>query len=149
MMLIAASAASGAPLCVNPGGTAGCLSSISAAVTAAPPGSAIHVAAGIYKESVTITKALSLIGADGYSIIDATGQSTGIYINGTAAAPTWGVSNVVISGFTVKNANFEGILVANATGVTISGNTLDGNKQQEPAVQRQLYVPGPAGVRNQ
>ena len=33
----------------------------------------------------------------------------------------------MISGFTVKNANFEGILVANATGVTISGNTVNNN----------------------
>jgi parallel beta-helix repeat protein len=63
----------------------------------------------------------------GYSIIDATSQSNGIFVNGMSTAPAAGVWGVVISGFTVKNANYEGILVANATEVTISGNTVDGN----------------------
>jgi nitrous oxidase accessory protein NosD len=116
-----------ATLCVNPGGTAGCSSTIAAAVTAAAPGSTIQVAPGIYKENIVITKTLSLIGAGGNSVIDATGKSTGIFVNGTASAPAPGVSGVVISGFTVKNANFEGILVANAFGVTIHGNTVNGN----------------------
>jgi parallel beta-helix repeat protein len=118
-----------ATLCVNPGGTSGCYPTISAAVTAAAPGSTIQVAQGIYKESVVITQPLSLIGSNGYSIIDATGQSNGIFVNGMSTAPAAGVWGVVISGFTVKNANYEGILVANATEVTISGNTVDGNNR--------------------
>ena len=126
---VTAVSASGATLCVNPGGTAGCMSSISAAVAAATPGSVIHVAQGIYKESVVISKPLSLIGANGYSIIDASGLNTGIFVDGTAAAPAAGVWGVVISGFTVKNANFEGILVGNAGDVTITGNTVSGNNR--------------------
>ena len=60
---ITTAAAPAATLCVNPGGTAGCTATIGAAVTAAAPGSSIQVAPGVYKESVGITKTLSLIGA--------------------------------------------------------------------------------------
>jgi pectin methylesterase-like acyl-CoA thioesterase len=49
-----------ATLCVNPGGTAGCKSTINAAVAAASAGDTIRVAAGTYKEDVVITKSLSL-----------------------------------------------------------------------------------------
>jgi parallel beta-helix repeat protein len=87
------------------------------------------VAKGIYKESVVITKSLSLTGSNGYSIIDATGLSNGIFVNGMSVEPGNGVAGVAISGFTIKNANYEGILVANAVDVTISGNTLDGNNR--------------------
>lgn len=117
-----------ATLCVNPGGRNGCLGSIGAAVNAASPGDLIQVAAGTYQEAVTIQKSLTLNGASPQStIIDATGLSNGIFIDGTAAAPNTGVNNVSVSGFTIQNANFEGILVANAAFVTISGNTLTGN----------------------
>ena len=62
-----------AQLCVNPGGTAGCFSSINAAVSAASPGSIIKVWPGTYKEAVIIWKSLSLIGTDPhYTTIDAT-----------------------------------------------------------------------------
>ena len=57
------------------------------------------------------------------------GLSNGIFINGMAAMPNIGVSSVVVSGFTVKNANFEGILVANAYDITLTGNhVLDNDK---------------------
>jgi len=106
--------------CVNPSGRAGCYSTIVAAVAAASPGTTIHVAPGTYKEDVVIGKELSLIGADPAStIIDAAGLSNGIFIDGIDNP---GLSNVLISGFTVEDANFEGILVANASSVTIRGN---------------------------
>jgi parallel beta-helix repeat protein len=110
-------------------GTAtGCVATISAAVTAAASGDTIQVAAGTYKEVVTITKPLSLIGAgSATTIIDATGLATGISVDGTAT--TAGISAVVVSGFTVKNANFQGIVVQNAAWVTISNNqVLNNNK---------------------
>jgi parallel beta-helix repeat protein len=45
-----------------------------------------------------------------------------------------GLRAVVVSGFTVTNANFEGILVTNAAEVTISGNLVTGNdKNLNPA----------------
>ena len=47
------------------------------------PNDSINVAAGTYKETVTIGKPLSLIGADSSKvIIDATGLGNGIYVDG-------------------------------------------------------------------
>ncbi len=114
-------------VCVNPGGTAGCLTTITAALAAAPAGGIVQVAAGVYKESVTITKGVLLLGDNGRAVIDATGKGNGIYINGFSSAPNAGISGVVISGMTVRNANFEGILAVNATGITISNNIIYGN----------------------
>ena len=122
--------ASASTLCVNPGGKFGCKSSISAAVAAASAGDTIQVAQGTYKEQVVITKALSLIAKDGSQpTIDATGLSNGIFINGLATAPTPGVTSVLISGFKIQNANFEGILVASASNITLLDNhVLNNNK---------------------
>lgn len=119
-----------ATLCVNSGGTGSCKSSISAAVAAASAGDTIEVAAGVYAEGVIIRKSLSLIGAGrGLTTIDATGQSNGIFIDGTAASPSAGVSSVVVNGFTIENANFEGILAASATDVTLLRNeVIDNNR---------------------
>ena len=122
--------AAAATLCVNPGGKGGCHSTISAAVAAASPGDTIRVAQGIYKEQVTITKALALK-ADEFAqpIIDATGLPNGILIDGMSAAPKAGVGDVSVSGFKIHNANFEGILIINGTDVTIARNhVLDNNK---------------------
>ncbi len=130
--LLCAVSASGlaraATLCVNPGGTSGCRSTISAAVTAASAGDVTRVDPGVYKEQVTITKSLSLIATHNLqTTIDASGQANGIFINGMAAAPNAGVANVLVSGFKVRNANFEGILVANASNVTLMENQVSDN----------------------
>jgi hypothetical protein len=129
LCLFAASTLTAATICVNPGGTSGCKSTISAAVAAASPGDLIEVWQGTYKEAVVITKALSLVAATGsHPTIDATGLPNGIFVNGLSA-PNLVVSNVLISGFTVENANFEGILVVNGTNVTITGShVLNNNK---------------------
>ena len=118
---------SAAGSCVNPGGTGGCFSTIGAAVTAAAAGGTIQVSPGVYKESVTITKTVLLMGAPGQTVIDATGKGNGIFVNGMASAPAPGISGVVISGITVKNANYEGILAANVTGMTLSNNIVFNN----------------------
>jgi hypothetical protein len=91
-------------------------------VNAAQPADTILVGPGTFYEGVVITKPLSLssLGAT----IDATGQPNGIFVNGMAAT---GLSAVHISGFTIQNAQFEGILVANASAVTISQNTVQNN----------------------
>src|SRR5580692_8061989 len=122
-----------ATLCVNPGGTGGCFSTISAAVAAASPNDTVKVTAGTYTEDVVIGKALSLVGASrSTTIIDATGLSNGVYIDGLDNA---GLSNVVVTGFKVENANFEGILVTNASNVTVWGNIVANNdKSLEPAI---------------
>lgn len=110
--------------CVNPAGTSGCLTTIGAAVSKAASGDTIQVGAGTYKEAVTITKPLSLIGAGSSStIIDATGLANGVFVNGTAAT----FSGVVITGFTIQNANFQGILVENVSNATIWNNQVLSN----------------------
>ena len=114
-----------ADLCVNPGGTGGCYSTISAAVAAPGTNNVIRVARGIYNEDVVITKSLSLVGEGAENtVIDAGGLLNGINIDGYNHA---GLAHVIVSGFTVQNANAQGILVTNASDVTISNNHLTGN----------------------
>ena len=118
--------ARGATQCVNAFARSACSNTISAAVAAASPGDTINVAPGTYKEFVTIPKSLSLVGAGpNTTIIDATGLSNGIYINNGGAI----VSNVAVTGFTIQNANFEGILINGASSVTIWGNHVIGNNK--------------------
>jgi Right handed beta helix region len=130
--LLAACALPGfaATLCVNPGGTGGCKSTISAAVSAAYPGDIIQVAAGTYKETVSITKSLSLVAvAPAQPVIDATGLSNGIFVNGMEKAPNPGVGNILIEGFKIANANFEGVLIANASDVVLVNNLVTDNNK--------------------
>jgi nitrous oxidase accessory protein NosD len=109
--------AAAATLCVNPGGTGGCFSKITDAVAAAKPHDVIRVAAGTYAEDVVIGKPLSLVGANpNTTIIDAPSLSNALYVNGLDNAK---VSGVVVQGFTAENANFEGILITNASNITV------------------------------
>ena len=106
-----------ATLCVNPAGSHGCYNKIATAVSHAAAFDVINVGPGTYKEDVVIGMPLSLIGAGaGASIIDATGLANGIFVDGFDNA---GLDHVNIAGFTVKNANWEGILVVSASDVTI------------------------------
>ncbi len=116
---------SAATLCVTPAGTSGCFATISSAVASASANDTVTVSPGTYTETVTITKSLSLIAKDG-AIIDATGLPQGIFINGLAGSA---IQNVVISGFTVQNANFEGILIVNASAVTVTSNSVLNNNK--------------------
>ncbi len=112
-------------LCVNQGGTPGCYTTISAAVAAAAIHDTIKVAPGTYAEDVQIGKSLSLIGDNpNNTIIDAAGLPNGVYIDGLDHP---GLRAVVVSGFTIKEANYEGILVTNAADVTIWGNRVTQN----------------------
>ena len=114
-------------LCVDQGGKSGCSTTISAAVAAAAAGDQINIDAGDYAESVMITKPLSLVGAGASStIINAKGLANGIYVDGLDNP---GLANVLISGLTVTNANFEGILVTNANYVVIANNHISNNDQ--------------------
>jgi parallel beta-helix repeat protein len=85
----------------------------------------VKVAPGTYREQVIINKSITLLGQRrNRTIIDATGLSNGIYVDGL---DNGNLSQVTLTGFTVENANFEGILVTNASDVTIWGNTVTGN----------------------
>lgn len=115
-------AAKASTLCVNPHGSHGCYSTIQAAVNHASPNEVIYVEHGTYTEDVVIGIPLSLIGAGADpSVIDATGLAHGIFVDGFDHP---GLDNVTIAGFTVENAQFEGILVVSATDVTIRDNRI-------------------------
>lgn len=135
-------------LCVSPGGSfppglakkLGCSAtyqSIGLAVTAASANDTILVMKGTYSEGVTIPASLTgltLIGQNPRNtIIDATNQANGILDQ---------AGGVTISGFTIENAEHEGILVqgppancagecipaaSEITGVTIQGNLIQDN----------------------
>lgn len=138
----AALTAHAATLCVNPGGTSGCKSTINAAIGAASSGDTILVAPGTYKEDVVITKPVALLGSYRASVIDASGLSNGIFVNGMSAAPNIGITNVTVSGFTVRNANFEGVLIANATDVLLTRNLVtDNNKALDIAASTCNGIP--------
>lgn len=114
-------------LCVNTGGTGGCYSTISAAVSAANPYDTIKVAAGTYTEAVVIGKALTLEGSGLTSTtIDATGLANGVYIDGLDNS---NLADVTVTGFTIKNAKYEGVLITNSSYDTISNNRVTGNNR--------------------
>ncbi len=114
-------------LCVSSSGASGCFPTIGAAVTAAVANDEIDIAAGEYPEMVTITKPLSLTGAGSdATFINARGLPNGIYIDGLDHA---GLTNVQVTGLTVQDANFEGILVTNTQYVLIANNHVVNNNQ--------------------
>jgi parallel beta-helix repeat protein len=121
---ILAMPAGAATLCVNANGGQNCYTHIADAVAAAASGDVIHVSPGTYRESITISKPLSLVGQ--FATIDARGLTRGIFVDGI---DTPGLADVHVSGFTIQNAQFEGILVANASDVTVSGNTVQNNNK--------------------
>jgi nitrous oxidase accessory protein NosD len=114
-------------LCVDQNGKPGCYTHIQDAVVAAGPGDTVVVDDGTYYEDVVINKPLTLIGTgDDKTIIDATGKSNGIYIDGFDNP---NLADVIVRGFKIQKATFEGILVNNAADITIWHNHLIGNDQ--------------------
>ena len=135
-MFVAGSAFAGTS-CVNMTGSGGCFDSIQNAINAASPGDTINVAAGSYYENVVIQKSLSLIGsgtADSpNTIIDAQNNGTGINVDGMMGdlshlGGTY-LRNITVSGFEVQNAQTQGILVTNASHVTLSENHVHHNNK--------------------
>ena len=72
-----------------------------------------------------ISKRLTLIGDD--SVVDASNHDNGIVISGPGAAGT------LVQGFTVENANAEGILAVSTSNVSILQNELMHNDRTEHA----------------
>src|ERR1019366_8994698 len=134
--------AAAATHCVNPGGAGGCYSKIQTAVNHASPNDVINVAAGTYKEDVVIGIPLSLLGAGASSTwINAAGLANGIFVDGYDHA---GLNHVTVAGFTVENAQFEGILVVSASDVTIRDNHINDNDKFGP-----VFSPNPGGCAGQ
>jgi parallel beta-helix repeat protein len=75
-------------------------SSVGVAVTAAAPGATLVVCPGTYAEDVLVTKSIRLEGR--HATIDATGLENAIQVV---------ASDVSVRGFTLENANGEGLLV--------------------------------------
>lgn len=97
------------------------------AVDQADAGEVVSVGAGTYHEAVTVTKKLELVGHD--ATIDAAGLTSppnGIVISGTGAAGTR------VAGFTVVNANLEGIFVLQTARITIEHNVVAHNDAYGP-----------------
>ncbi len=112
-------------LCVNSAGSHNCFSSIQTAVNHAAANDLIQVEAGTYKEEVDIGIPLTIIGAGAnVSIIDATGLAHGIFVDGFDHP---GLEQVTITGLTVENALFEGILIVSASDITIQDNSVNDN----------------------
>jgi len=88
---------------------------ITHAVSVATPGDTISVAAGTYTEDVSVSIRLRLIGSN-HPVVDASGLSNGFFVHGSGAAGT------TVAGFTVENAQFEGILINRTKYVTIRNN---------------------------
>ncbi len=125
LIVLAGSGARAADLCVDSSGKGGCSKTIGAAVAAAAPNDVIRVASGTYREDVVIAIPLSLLGqGQENTIIDATGLLNGINVDGFHSPR---LAHVIVSGFTVENANAQGILVTNASDVTVSNNRVTGN----------------------
>jgi len=135
MVVLHGSIAAAAELCVSASGKGGCQKTIGAAVAAASPNDIIHVKKGTYREQVIIDKPLSLLGdSQQNTTIDASGLLNGINVDGLNHA---GLAHVIVSGFTVENANAQGIVVTNASDVTISNNYVTGNDRSLDAVNLQ------------
>jgi parallel beta-helix repeat protein len=121
---------------VSPSGTTGAAdtscstagySDINAAVAASSSGGTVVVCRGTYDTQVVVTGSLNLVGRRG-AVIDAAGQ-TPLKIGSTTLPGSIGIgvletSNVRVSGFTVKDAGFDAILVGLSSHVTVSGNVL-------------------------
>ncbi len=119
-----------ATLCVNPAGSGGCYKTISLAVSHAAAYDVINVWPGTYKEDVIIGIPLSILGSGAKkSVIDATGFPDGVFVDGYDHA---GLSHVTVAGFTVENAQFEGVLVVSASDITIRDNTIENNDKVGP-----------------
>ena len=126
-LILGSGSVQAADLCVDASGKGGCSTNIGAAVAAAAPNDVIHVAQGTYHEDVVIGKPLALLGqGPENTIIDATGLLNGVNVDGFHNA---GLAHVIVSGFTVQNADAQGIVVTNASDVTISNNHVTGNDQ--------------------
>jgi parallel beta-helix repeat protein len=126
LIVAAAHTAGAATLCVD-SSRVGCYATIGAAVSHAAAGDTIQVAPGTYSEMVVISKPLTLAGHNwGSTTIDAAGLPNGIFIDGRAVA---GLSNVTVTGFTVANAKYEGLLIVDASHVNIQANHITNNDQ--------------------
>jgi hypothetical protein len=108
---------------------------IQAAIDKAVSNDTIHIAAGVYRESIDVSVSVSLLGASSdTTIIDATGPDIALELL-PAGGPAAGGLNVLISGLSIRNGlggNSGGLYVGENAILTmlsssIQGNTSDGS----------------------
>jgi Right handed beta helix region len=104
--------------------------SISKAVGAVSAGGTVVVCRGVYHAQVVVTKPLTLAGQPG-AVIDAHGQKPltigKTKLPGSVGIGVLGTHNVRVSGFKVRNAGFDAILVGLSSRVSVSHNVLRNN----------------------
>jgi len=126
-IITAAPAGAAATFFVAPTGSGGgsCatpnFNTISAAVAGAASGDTINVCTGTYNESVNVNNKQLTINAVGPATINASGQPEGVIIQAAGAAGS------VLGGFTIQNAQGEGVLVEGTSNVTVMNNVVSGN----------------------
>jgi nitrous oxidase accessory protein NosD len=120
---------------VAPGGSPGgadfscataAYSDINKAISAVQAGGSVVVCRGVYHTQAVVTKPLRLTGQQ--AVIDAAGQKpVNPHLPGGSGIVVFGTHSVVISGFTVRNAGFDGILVGQSYHVQLNFNTMTHN----------------------
>ncbi|HTW02439.1 MAG TPA: right-handed parallel beta-helix repeat-containing protein [Streptosporangiaceae bacterium] len=110
-------------------------SSINKAIRAAPPGGTVIVCRGTYFTQAVVAKPLRLIGLAG-AVINAKGQKPlpGLPVPGGSGVVVIATRHVLVRGFVVVNAKFDGILVARSAFVEVSHNILANNGDNNSGV---------------
>lgn len=93
----------------------GSTSSLQDTITISAPGDTVLVAAGVYLDTIKITKPLTIIGAGvGQSIIDGMAKNDVVRI--------WQTTGVTLKGFTIRNSsgNRKGLILYRSTFCTLS-----------------------------
>lgn len=97
------------------------------ALVEATPGATIILAPGTYRTTIEVDKRLTIESdpavakAAASTVVDATGESHGVWIHGAAAAGS------IVRGLTVRNANDGGIIVADTSDVVVENNQVTNN----------------------
>ena len=114
--------------------------SIAHAVAVATPGVTIIVEPGTYSTMITLDKSVTVESdsdkaeAVSKTVIDAKGQAHGVWIHGAAA------SGSIVRGFTLKNADDQGILVEDTAHVLVENNVVTNNGLQPADAPRDYQV---------
>ncbi len=116
LLALAAGRAEAAELRVGPGG----YSTVTAAIQAAAPGDVIRIAAGHYRETIVLSKPLTLIG-EGMPILDGGGSGDVIHVS----APDCRISGLHVTGSGKEALTDSAAIKLTAPGAVVSDNLLD------------------------
>jgi nitrous oxidase accessory protein NosD len=89
------------------------------AVAVAGSGATIKVGSGTYREQVTVSRRVTLVGRS--AVVDASGKINGIVVSGP------GASGSAVRGLEIENALGEGLLAVSTSHISVVGNRLHDN----------------------